>query len=355
MARGKSARRPPNRRATRRTRDRKFNLALGLRPVPCRIPADPPRIRLAYEQSAILMIDIIFETQIPRNEFASWGTPYNSAVYTIGSTTAKAQSMHVTYSDVIKLIQHRMEFDSTSTMEVCIRKISCWGILSSAIAGDPVPVLQVDLGGITAGTIVTDRGTLNNRTRCAVSMPFMQWFVDSATSFMRYTIDTQGVTPYHATAGRKNAGICHISVTWRKQPSTNNTAWLATPPPIASTYTGAILEAAVEGALELTPLGELCPLPVASNVGPFWVQLWIQDSVVCGVPHYIASKIRELYESAPQLFKYDGEDPEYPTSGILQFQVFKTKGLVEPSVKRYFRKTIFSQHRRRHAIWFSIA
>lgn len=60
---------PTNRRTGFRTTMRKQHKATGLRPVSCKVPLDPPRVKLSHEYSAVLDVDIVFNPKAPQAVF----------------------------------------------------------------------------------------------------------------------------------------------------------------------------------------------------------------------------------------------------------------------------------------------
>lgn len=204
---------PKSNKRVRKNR-RKLDLATSLRPVPCTVPSDPPRVKMSHEHSAILGVDLFYD-RTKRTGFNSYGALCTAAQYSVQEPTAKGQHVSVSPSDIAKLIRAYMSYTDNTTFEICPRKICAWGPTEGQLLKETSPVLTVDTSNVSASVSVTDRGTAISRTRCGISIPFSLWLNCSSTApVIRYTLDTGVVTPYSGE-DTLNAGHLQISVTWR--------------------------------------------------------------------------------------------------------------------------------------------
>lgn len=192
----------PNKRSNRRKRPpprvrlRQFNRALTLSPRKCVTPPDPPQRTLSLQQSAVLRINITFSQSTP---LVPGGRLKPSTWNITGTKKAGLRN-----EDIAKLILKYGPYEASAAFEFSIRKVCYWGPIPSANTDESSPQLIVDLGGMTAGTAVSDRQAPNHRAHCGITIPFYLWAV-SNTDFVI------ALTP-HSSSG---TAVLDISVVWR--------------------------------------------------------------------------------------------------------------------------------------------
>lgn len=190
---------PRARNGRNRPRSIKRDIALGLRPVSCRVPNDPPLRPLSHEHSAIIRVNLLYgETpQFNNGDDFATATYSNKGVYAF------------TPKDIWDLVVAYMGYKTTLSAELRLNKVCAWGPIQSPSA-EYSPVLTVDISTISAGHTVSDRGTEINRSKCGIAIPFAIWLATSAsTKIISY--QSRG-----STAAGVSTGIIDISVTWRR-------------------------------------------------------------------------------------------------------------------------------------------
>lgn len=189
--------RPRTGRPTRRNvqRDR----ALGLRPVSCRVPSDPPLRTLSHEHSAVIRVNLMYN---PTSKIDN-GDDFKTALY-------QAKGIY-TFSPrtIWDLVLAYMGYKSGLTAELRLNKVMAWGPIQSPSA-EYSPVLSVDISNISAAHTVTDRGTETIRSKCGIALPFSIWLGSESTT---------NIVSYHSrgsTVTDASTGVIDISVTWRR-------------------------------------------------------------------------------------------------------------------------------------------
>jgi len=210
------------RRRTQRTRRpqgnraiaRKLHTAVGLRPMSSQPPADPPRVKLSHEYSAVLQVDLQFDPEAAAAGFTDYGSGFAPATYVVKAKSALEQKVLISASTIARLIRARMFYQNGVRLEIAPRKVSAWGPTSAQLATEATPLLAVDTSAVSAGITVTDRGTLTRRSRVGVAIPYTLWLSgDGNIAICSYYPAGLGAeTPY---VTKSPMGILQISATWR--------------------------------------------------------------------------------------------------------------------------------------------
>lgn len=209
------ARKPSRRKRGQRTRlsvsnlqIRKLQRAVSMRPVKAAIAADPPVRKLSLEGSGIIRCHIIAGTPHTNTGAANYNWDYGTRTKIPTVTIQPDSQCCLTTSDLLALVQAFTYMSGVAGLEVCVRKVSAWGPMTMPTDTESYPRLTVDVGGNSAGLIVSDRAAPDHRSRCAISLPYCVWLGSG---------DSASVISYLPGVARKSGivGILDLSLCWR--------------------------------------------------------------------------------------------------------------------------------------------
>jgi len=225
-----------SRRSNRRNTNislRRLNQAVTAKPIPARVPADPPRLVTTIENSGVVQIKLEHLASQSTNNLEYSGNLFIPGRYNVVLQDPTSYNIVVApfrYSELYECLvnQYAVHTAVQERLELCINKISLWGysfVPTITANGAQVAILDntvtfvVDLGAGTGSTTVHDAGTPARRARCGVTFPYKLWVTpyDNKEHFMEFMIG-DGKLPGGFAMNNidiLNLGELRISVSWR--------------------------------------------------------------------------------------------------------------------------------------------
>lgn len=222
---------------------RTVNRAVHFKPVRSRVSVDPPSINRTVAGSVIVPILLLVGDETSSGKFTVGSVDsYSKMALNMTASTKVLQATSVRASDIKSALVAWMQWNESIQMGTswALRKVCLWGpnpLMGSANYQNVEIGLRVDLGDISNAAELRDAGTTTRRPTVALSMPYSIWM--SGPDLDIITIFPDAASSDCPLAAGSVWGRLHLSLDWRRGPSSTFSEASSRAAPLKTTSTTA--------------------------------------------------------------------------------------------------------------------